>query len=47
MGMAISFFVYQVVVWAVIVYKLKRAPTDKELWDYPNKLLSNVYNFDI
>lgn len=40
-------FVYQVVVWAVIVYKLRRAPTDKELWDYPNKLLSNVYNFDI
>ena len=47
MGMAISFFVYQVVVWAVIVYKLRRAPTDKELWDYPNKLLYNVYNFDI
>jgi hypothetical protein len=21
------------VVWAVIVYKLRKAPTDKELWD--------------
>lgn len=33
MGIAIGFFVYQVVVWTVIVYKLRRAPTDKELWD--------------
>jgi hypothetical protein len=33
MGIAIGFFVYQVVVWGVIIYKLRKAPTDKELWD--------------
>jgi hypothetical protein len=33
MGMAIGFVIYQIVVWAIIVYKLRKAPTDKELWD--------------
>lgn len=33
MGIAIGFFVYQVVVWAVIAYKIRKAPTDKDLWD--------------
>ncbi len=33
MGMAIGFFVYQVIVWGIIIYKLRKAPTDIELWD--------------
>ncbi len=33
MGIAIGFFVYQIVAWAIIIYKLRKAPTDKELWD--------------
>ena len=33
MGIAIGFFVYQIVAWAIIIYNLRKAPTDKELWD--------------
>lgn len=31
--MAIGFFVYQVIVWGIIIYKLRKAPTDTELWN--------------
>lgn len=36
MGIAIGFFVYQIVAWAIIIYKLRKAPTDKDLSDYPD-----------
>jgi hypothetical protein len=33
MGMVIALFVYQVIVWGIMIYKLRKAPIDTELWD--------------